>query len=114
MIGIMIENVEAARNIEMMMSVEGVDFALFGPADLSMSMGLCRPDQNDPGVQEVLANTIEIAKNLGKYAMFDTGTDPDDIRRWADKGITMFELDYELSIVRSVWSDRAKLIEGLK
>jgi len=62
-IGIMIENVEAARNIEMMMSVEGVDFALFGPADLSMSMGLRRPDQNDPGVREVLENTIEIAKN---------------------------------------------------
>jgi hypothetical protein len=46
--------------------------------------------------------------------MVDTGTDPDDIRRWADKGITMYELDYELSIVRSVWSDRAKLIEALK
>jgi 2-keto-3-deoxy-L-rhamnonate aldolase RhmA len=47
-----------------MMSVEGVDFALFGPADLSMSMGLRRPDQNDPGVQEVLGNTIEVAKKL--------------------------------------------------
>jgi 2-keto-3-deoxy-L-rhamnonate aldolase RhmA len=114
MIGIMIENVEAARNIEMMMSLEGVDFALFGPADLSMSMGLRRLDQNDPGVQEVLANTIEIAKKLGKYVMFDNGTDLDDICRPADKGITMFEPDYELSIVRSVWSDRAKLIEGLK
>jgi 4-hydroxy-2-oxoheptanedioate aldolase len=113
MIGIMIENIEAAANVEAMMSVEGVDFALFGPADLSMSMGLRRPNQNDPKVQEALANTITIARKLGKYVMFDTSTDPDEIRHWAHKGITMFELDYDLSIVRSVWKERAKLVDAL-
>jgi 2-keto-3-deoxy-L-rhamnonate aldolase RhmA len=114
MIGTMIENVDAVGNIEAMLSVEGIDFALFGPADLSMSMGLRRPNQDHPKVQEALAETIRIAKKLGKFVMFDTSADPEQIRYWAEKGITMFELDHELSIFRSIWKTGAELIDGLK
>ena len=113
MIGIMIENVKAMECVDDIMAVEGIDFALFGPADYSMSLGLGKPMKNDDRVQGALQKTIDAAKKSGKYVMFNPGTQPDAIEKSLDMGVTMLELSNDLSLLYSAWSKTIRTVEEL-
>ena len=110
LVGIMVENVKAMECIDQIVSVDGVDFVLFGPADYSMSLGLGRPVKNDERVQSALRATIEAAGKVGKYVMINPGTDPEQIRKYVDLGVTMLELSNDLGILRSVWEKTSKIV----
>jgi len=114
LIGVMIETASAVEKVEAIMAVDGVDFVLFGPADLSMSYGLRRPDQNHPKVFGALERTIAAARSNGKHVMFDTGLDPAGQDRWAKLGVTMFEIDSDLGICRRTWAANAEALAGRK
>jgi 2-keto-3-deoxy-L-rhamnonate aldolase RhmA len=102
MIGIMIENVKAMDCIDEIMAVDGIDFALFGPADYSMSLGLPGPQAKNPKVQEGLQRTIQAAKKVGKYVSFTCGLNDQDIRQYHQMGLTMFEFGADITIVYSL------------
>jgi len=110
LIGIMVENPETIDRIADIMAVDGIDFALFGPADYSMSLGLGKPSKNDKRVREALRHTIQVAKSLGKHVMYNPGTNEDEVREAVTMGITMLEIGNDLGIARSVWT---KTVEAL-
>jgi 2-keto-3-deoxy-L-rhamnonate aldolase RhmA len=60
----MIETVEAVNNIDEILSVPGVDVALIGPLDLSISMGLPE-DFLNPKYQETLDNIVKACNKAG-------------------------------------------------
>lgn len=103
LIGVMIENIEAMDRIDAIVAVDGVDFVLFGPADFSMSLGLPAPKASDPRVQAAIEKTIEAAHSAGKFVSLGVGTDSDDIRRQAKRGVDMLELGNDLGLLRSAW-----------
>jgi 2-keto-3-deoxy-L-rhamnonate aldolase RhmA len=103
MIGVMIEHVRAMKDIEEILSVEGLDYVLFGPADFSMSLGLGEPRKNHPDVQDAIMKTIAAAKKYAKHVMLGVGTNIDEIRKYMDMGITMLELSSDLTILMSIW-----------
>ena len=103
MIGIMIENVEAMKQIDKIVAVNGIDFVLFGPADYSMSLGLGAPDAQDERVQKAIARTVAAAHQAGKHVSFVVGTDPANIKKYVELGIDMLELGNDLAIVRATW-----------
>lgn len=103
MIGVMIEHVNAIKNIDEIVSVEGLDYVLFGPADYSMSLGLGKPDKNHEDVQSALKDTINAAQKYGKNVMFGVGSDPDEIKKYKDMGVTMLELASDVAVLKSVW-----------
>jgi 2-dehydro-3-deoxyglucarate aldolase len=112
MIGVMVEHVSAMDCIDEILAVEGLDFVLFGPADYSMSLGLRKPAKNHEDVQSALERTIAAAGRAGKHVMFGVGTDPEEIGRYRDMGVTMLEVGNDLGILRAFWHGRAKAIRA--
>ena len=97
-----IERKLAIENLEEILSVPGIDAALIGPEDLSLSYGV--PGQtNHPIVKEAISEVIETCAKLGITA----GIHMDNIDRlleWRDEGMQMLMYN----------SDLGFLIEGAK
>lgn len=61
-VGVMIENTTAVENLNEILRVEGLEFVVIGPADLSVSMG--HPlDDTHPEVQETIKYIQQTAKS---------------------------------------------------
>jgi 2-keto-3-deoxy-L-rhamnonate aldolase RhmA len=81
------EHIDAARNIDEILSVDGVDAVFIGPFDLSASLGI--PGQTaDPNVQEAIARIRDAcaARNIpaGIFARNAEG-----VRRAAEQGFSL-------------------------
>jgi 2-dehydro-3-deoxyglucarate aldolase/4-hydroxy-2-oxoheptanedioate aldolase len=90
---VQIEHVEAARNIESILEVEGVDAAFIGPYDLSASMG--KPGNiSDPDVQDCIIRVREACqqrkKPLGIFAI-----SVDDARPYLDQGYALIAVSLD-------------------
>jgi 4-hydroxy-2-oxoheptanedioate aldolase len=104
LIGIMIEHVEAMTQLDEIMAVDGIDFALFGPADYAMSLGLGAPNAQDERVQGAIVRLIAAAHQASKHVSLVVGTDPANIKKYVEQGIDMLELGNDLSTVRAIWT----------
>jgi 4-hydroxy-2-oxoheptanedioate aldolase len=113
MIGIMIENVEAMSSIEDIVSVAGIDFVLFGPADYSMSLGLAAPNAQDVRVQSAISQTIAAVHGAGKHFALGVGTKPATIEKYLQLGVDMLELSNDLGIVRAGWAGAKSAVESI-
>jgi 2-keto-3-deoxy-L-rhamnonate aldolase RhmA len=113
MIGVMIENHRAMACIDDILAVDGLDFVLFGPADYSMSLGWRGPAKERDEIQAALQRTIVAAKKAGKHVMLGVGTGEDDIRKYHDMGVTMFEFASDLRILASIWEQARHTALGL-
>lgn len=103
MVGVMIENPTAVKNVEEIMALEGVDYALYGPADFSMSLGLRGPQKTHPKIQEGLVKTIAAAKKFNKGIMLGVGTDMKQIDIYKEMGVNMFEIGSDIAVLRNTW-----------
>lgn len=110
MIGVLIENVAAMDSIDQIMAVDGIDFALFGPADFSMSLGLGAPKADDERVQAAIVKTVAAAHKSGKHFSLGVGTDPDTIAKYAALGVDMLELGSDLGAIRAAWQRAAQAV----
>ena len=63
---VQIEHAEAVKNVEDILSVEGIDGYFIGPSDLAISMGF-KPgfDQSDPRHEEAVQRVLAVGKKLG-------------------------------------------------
>jgi len=109
LVGIMVECPRAIDQVEEILAVDGIDFALFGPADFSMSLGLGKPSKNHPRVQDALNKTITAARNNGKHVMYNPGVSKEQIQEAIDIGITMIEVGNDLGIAGQVWESSVKM-----
>ena len=65
---VMIETVEAVKNAEAILSVEGVDCGFVGPSDLAMSLGTSKTgagSEHEAMIQSVLATGKKLGKAVG-------------------------------------------------
>lgn len=91
MVIVQIETREAVKNVDEILSVEGVDACYIGPYDLSLSYGHLQPDWNDPDYLAAFDTVLEAARKAGKPAgMFATS---DNIRWAKEKGFTLNTVD---------------------
>lgn len=92
-----IEHATAVKNIDEILAVPGIAAVMIGPMDLSGSMGY--PVQpNHPKVVEAIDHVIARAKKAKVYVGMGVTDDPDFVRRWIDKGVSMLFIppDYML------------------
>ena len=78
-----VESVEAIRNLDAMLEVEGVDVYYLGPSDLSNSMG--QPGVQDAALQKIVADAIARIAKAGRIAG-TIATDVATARRHLDAG----------------------------
>jgi 4-hydroxy-2-oxoheptanedioate aldolase len=104
MIGVMIENKAAIKNLDDILAVDGLDFVHMGPADYSMSLGLGAPDKNHPEVQRAINKVITTARKRKIPVVLGVGQNIEQINKYKDMGVNMLELASDLTILHSNWS----------
>jgi 2-keto-3-deoxy-L-rhamnonate aldolase RhmA len=115
MVGVMIENEQVLSQVDKVMSIEGLDYCLFGPSDYSMSLGFRSTKKNHPKVQEAIKRTIEAAAKNNKAVGIGVGEPwQEEAKKYIDLGCRIIEIGHELSILRSVWNSAASGIRGLR
>jgi 4-hydroxy-2-oxoheptanedioate aldolase len=105
LIGVMIESAAAVEAVEEIMAVEGLDFVLLGPADMSLSYGLT-PDFSHEVVQKAMERTIAAARANGKHVMLGVPTDDAEIDFYINKGIDMVEIAHDVQIVYNLLASK--------
>jgi 2-keto-3-deoxy-L-rhamnonate aldolase RhmA len=104
----MIETVEALNNLDEILSVPGVDVALIGPLDLSISMGI-PADFLNPKYQETLDEIVRACKKAGVAPgiyNIPGGQDPND---FIARGFRIFTLPWNQWATNGVKNALAKI-----
>jgi 2-dehydro-3-deoxyglucarate aldolase/4-hydroxy-2-oxoheptanedioate aldolase len=92
-----IERRAAIENIDDILSVPGVDVALVGPEDLSVSLDLAEPDVADR-VNTAIATLIAAAARHGVVAAIHMGN-VDALRAWLAKGMGLVMYSSDLGFL---------------
>lgn len=80
-----IELVEAVKNLDQLVQVEGVDGFFVGPRDLSVSLGF-RDGPNHPEVMSVIEDVFQTVRGAG-LALGITAATGEDARALVDRGV---------------------------
>jgi len=98
-----IERKVAVDHIDDLLSVPGVDAALIGPEDLSISMGF--PGQTkDPVVVEAIEKVIESAQKNGVTAGIHMGN-IEALTQWMNKGMRLIMFSSDLGFIMDAGSE---------
>jgi len=114
MIGVMIENEAALKNLDEILAVEGLDFIHMGPADYSMSLGLGAPNKNHSDVQKAIEKVVTSAKKCNMPVVLGVGQNPEEIENYKNMGVTMLELSSDTALLYKHWKKAKTAIEKMK
>lgn len=91
-----LEGIDAIRNLDEILDVEGVDILFIGPYDLSQSLGI--PGQvNNPIVVDAMKDIVSKAKAKGK--VIGTFVDTiEDLRLWKELGLQYLSYSVDVGI----------------
>ena len=94
---IQLEHKDAIDNLEEITKNEFIDGYIFGPCDLSASIGQIM-QTFEPDTIGLIEKGIEILKTKNKYIGLSTGPDEKVVSYWKEKGVDMISsgIDYEL------------------
>lgn len=112
MIGVMIEDQRAMECVDEILALDGLDFALFGPADYAMSLGWRQTAKNSDEVQWALARTIEAAQRANKHVMLGVALEEEELRRYSAMGVTMFEFVADIKVLLAGWGEGSEIVRG--
>lgn len=91
-----LEGIEAIKNLDEILEVDGIDILFIGPYDLSQSLGI--PGQvNNPIVVDAMKDIVKKAKEKGKVI----GTFVDtyqDLRMWKEIGIQYLSYNVDIGV----------------
>ncbi len=93
-----IERKAAIDHIDELLSVPGVDVALIGPADLTLSLGA--PGPQDPAVQAAIQKVVEAGKRHGVATGIHL-RDVEQLKAWQARGMTMLTYSTEVEFIMS-------------
>ncbi len=106
---VQIEEVEAVRNVDEILAVEGIDAIFIGPADLSQSMGLTGQFDH-PEFCNAVAHVISRAQQAGKpVSMFFA--DVESAKKWEQAGVQILTVSGDTSLLAEA---AGRLLQELK
>ncbi len=106
LIGINIESIEAANNINKLLDINEIDLYFIGLFDLSKSLGI--PGLiDDNKVTEILKNIIKTVKNKNKY-VGTIATNEKQIDRLIDLGVSFIVYSVDTFVIKEAYSDILK------
>jgi len=90
LLAIQIESAEGLRNIESIVSVDGIDVIFIGPGDLSVSLDAMGPDDAQR-LNDAILEIVTVSRKAGKVVgIFRPSAD--DVGRWQQHGVSFFIL----------------------
>ena len=100
----MIETVEALNNVDDILSVDGIDAAYVGPADLAISLGLgAAGNDGTPVFDNALATIVEACTRHGVTPGIHATSDLAPLRR--RQGFKMITVSTDLPMLRTALAD---------
>ena len=101
---VQIEHVDAVRDIDAILAVDGLDSIVFGPNDLSGSMNrLCHYE--DPEIGEILRNVSRKAREAGVFVGSGLDADVDSAVWLAEKGVQWLQCGCDFSYMMQAAKD---------
>ena len=98
---IQLEHIDAMRDLDRILTIKEIDAFIFGPNDLSASMGKMG-QFNDPQVRQVIDEGILKINAAGKVAGLSLGaSDEATMRQWYDRGIRMLSAGFDTKYIMS-------------
>jgi 4-hydroxy-2-oxoheptanedioate aldolase len=96
---LMVETVDAVRNIDAIVSTPGVGAVFIGPADLALSAGLPPSiEGDDPGHLERIARVVDSCARHSVVAGIAAGS-AEGVDRWRNAGLKMLSLTSDSRLV---------------
>lgn len=112
MIGVMVETKTAVKDIDSIVSVPGLDFVTIGAADLSISLGLDKPDPRHEDVVNCIHSIVKSANEHQVSVMIGVGAPwVDHAQKCFEIGIDMVEIGHDYTVLQSIWSDAASRLK---
>ena len=105
-----IESLSAVENLEEIISVEGLDAILVGPADLTASLGLL-PRLDHPQVQATIERVLDICKRH-RFPFGLAAADAQAARHWAAMGGQLMALGEDLGFMATAAAEALKVARG--
>jgi 2-keto-3-deoxy-L-rhamnonate aldolase RhmA len=103
-----IENREGIRNIDQILSVEGIDLAVMGPNDLSYDLGYGgEPDH--PKVVAAIQKVVDACQRCGKHSGTHMGS-LEQLFYWKSKGMTFIAYNTDSGLLYKAASDGLKAL----
>jgi 2-keto-3-deoxy-L-rhamnonate aldolase RhmA len=90
---VQIERKRAVDEIDSLLTVPGVDAALIGPFDLTISLG--EPNATAPAVDEAIQQVVDAARRHGVASGIHS-PDPATVLKWQRRGMTMLMCNSDL------------------
>ena len=107
---IQIESGKALGNLDDILSVKGIDVALVGPNDLSISLGV--PGEHDhPKVVEAMDRVVECAAKHG-IASGAHLLSTDLLKKWMDRGMTFITFSSDTGMLYKIAGNMYKELSG--
>jgi 2-keto-3-deoxy-L-rhamnonate aldolase RhmA len=95
-----IEHIDAIKNIDSILDVEGIDGAFIGPYDLSGSLNLTG-QLTHPTVQRAVQTMLEACKKHKKAAgLHVVAVDPAQVKKYWEDGFTFIALSLDIVMLR--------------
>ena len=110
MLVVQIETKQALEKVDEIVSVPGVDVALVGPTDLSVSLGI-PGKMTDPLLVSAISSTIEACKRHKKYPAIHMN-DLTLASHWASKGMRMVSFNSEIGMLTQAVAGAVASIGG--
>ncbi len=98
-VSVQIETADAVKNLDEILSVEGVDGYFVGPSDLSASMGLLGK-ASDPKVQKTIDKVLEVGKKYENVASGIFAFGLEDVKRRISQGFQFIAVGGDLFLLQ--------------
>jgi 2-dehydro-3-deoxyglucarate aldolase/4-hydroxy-2-oxoheptanedioate aldolase len=86
-----VEHIECVLNLEMILNIDCIDALMIGPSDLACSLGFAG-QSNHIEVQKTIDRICEIANRHNMPIGAFTGSDPEMIKKYLQRGISLFAI----------------------
>ena len=106
---VQIEHIDAVRNLDEILRVEGLTTIVIGSQDLAASMGHTAEPRH-PEVLKAIDSVIERSRSAGMPVGMALGDTPDIYCQWHSKGVSWFAVGADFLVLQKAMADAVQQI----